>query len=62
MSLGKTTYPTETLDVEGNIIASGYKSSDGSSGVTDDIDVTKVGGGTRTLHFKSGLLTGYTDS
>ncbi len=40
----------------------GYKSSDGTAGVTADIAVAKVGGGTRTLHFKNGLYTGYTDS
>jgi hypothetical protein len=42
--------------------AAGYQSSDGTVGATADVAVAKVGGGTRTLHFKSGLYTGYTDS
>jgi hypothetical protein len=42
--------------------ASGYKSSDGTAGATTDVAVAKVGGGTRTLSFKNGLYTGYTDS
>ena len=33
-----------------------------SGGVTADVNVAKVGGGTRTLHFSHGLYTGYTDS
>lgn len=31
-------------------------------GYNGDIDVAKVGGGTRTLHFQYGVCTGYTDS
>ncbi len=42
--------------------SNGYKSSDGTVGATEDVAVAKVGGGTRTLHFKCGLYTGYTDS
>jgi hypothetical protein len=33
-----------------------------SHGKTEDVDVAKVGGGTRTLHFKDGLYIGSTDS
>lgn len=33
-----------------------------TGGATADVAVAKVGGGTRTLHFTSGLYTGYTDS
>jgi hypothetical protein len=33
-----------------------------TGGVTANVDVAKVGGGTRTLHFAHGLYTGYTDS
>lgn len=50
------------LDVQGTLQTDGYNSSDGTAGATADVDVAKVGGGTRTLHFKSGLYTGYTDS
>jgi len=42
--------------------AGGYKSSDGTTGATANVEVAKVGGGTRTLHFKNGLYTGFTDS
>ena len=33
-----------------------------ATGKTDDVDVAKVGGGVRTLHFVNGLFTGYTDN
>lgn len=33
-----------------------------SGGVTADVEVAKVGGGTRTLHFVNSRYTGYTDS
>jgi hypothetical protein len=33
-----------------------------SGGVTEDVAVAKVGGGTRTLHFVNSKYTGYTDS
>ena len=33
-----------------------------SQGVTADVAVAKVGGGTRTLHYSQGLYVGYTDS
>lgn len=39
-----------------------YKSVDGSVGATMDVPVAKVGGGTRTLHFKNGLFMDYADS
>ncbi len=42
--------------------AAGFKSSDGTDGVTEQVSVAKVGGGTRTLSFKNGLYVGYTDS
>lgn len=32
-----------------------------TTGVTANVDVAKVGGGIRTLHFINGLFTGYTD-
>lgn len=38
------------------------KATDGTAGATANVAVAKVGGGTRTLHFKNGLYTGYTDS
>lgn len=50
------------LDVLGTLQADGYNSADGTAGTTADVAVAKVGGGTRTLHFKNGLYTGYTDS
>jgi len=39
-----------------------YQSSDGTSGATENVAVAKVGGGTRTISFKNGLFTGYSDS
>lgn len=51
-----------TLDTSGVLQTKGYKSSDGTAGATADVAVAKVGGGTRTLSFKNGLYTGYTDS
>jgi hypothetical protein len=32
------------------------------NGVTEDIATAKVGGGTRTLHVRNGIIQGYTDS
>lgn len=63
MSLGKTTYPTETLDVEGNIIATGYKSSDNRIGITKDV-VVKINSGEdyKLLRFKNGLLVECTNA
>jgi hypothetical protein len=56
------TNPSYKLDVSGDIRGTGYRSSDGTAGATADVAVAKVGGGTRTLHFKNGLYTSYTDS
>jgi hypothetical protein len=53
---------TGMLDVAGVLQTDGYKSSDGTAGATAAVAVAKVGGGTRTLSFKDGLYTGYTDS
>jgi len=39
-----------------------YVSQDGTKGATANVAAAKVGGGTRTLHFKDGLYTGHTDS
>jgi hypothetical protein len=50
------------ITFNGGITASDYKSSYGASGLTADVAVAKVGGGTRTLHFQNGLYVGYTDS
>jgi hypothetical protein len=41
---------------------SGLKAGDGTDGVTANVAVAKVGGGTRTLQFKNGLYVGYSDS
>lgn len=57
--------PTELLDVNGNIKASGYKSSDGSEGQTTTVTVvtdTRMNSGqlqkkTQVLTYKNGLLT-----
>lgn len=51
-----------TITWAGKHSGSGYLSSDGTAGATADVAVAKVGGGTRTLHFKDGLYTGYTDT
>jgi len=50
------------LQTDDTIKAAGYQSSDGTAGATANVDVAKVGGGTRTLSFKNGLYTGYSDS
>ncbi len=50
------------VDILGTLQTDGYNSSDGTAGATADVAVAKVGGGTRTLHFKDGLYTSYTDS
>lgn len=60
MYLGATpTKPTEDLEVQGNIKAGGYKSSDGTSGLT----ATKVfndGAVVNTVTIKNGLITDWT--
>ena len=55
---------TEKLAIahDGVITPGGYNAADGTAGATANVDVAKVGGGTRTLSFKNGLFTGYTDS
>ena len=50
------------LDVLGVLQTDGYNSADGTAGATASVAVAKVGGGTRTLDFKDGLYTGFTDS
>ena len=48
-----TTSPTEKLDVNGTVKALGYKSSDGSAGVTQNVNT----GGGNTLVIKNGIIT-----
>jgi hypothetical protein len=76
IGISGSTRPSELLDIAGHLTvdasgnvetdgtmqSAGYKSSTGTAGATADVDVAKVGGGTRTLHFENGLYTGYTDS
>lgn len=51
------------LDVLGTLQTDGYNSSDGTAGATADVaTLAPDGTTTRTLHFKNGLYTGYTDS
>ena len=61
-----TGFEAKDLPVLNNIIQKlengRYISLDGTKGATANVAVAKVGGGTRTLHFKDGLYTGYTDS
>ena len=52
----------DDAEVVGTLQAGGYKSSDGTAGVTADVAVAKVGGGTRTFTFKNGLYISYADS
>lgn len=56
--LGATpTKPTEDLEVQGNIKAGGYKSSDGSSGLTTTQTFKDGDGNTKTMTIKNGLIT-----
>ena len=48
-----TASPTEKLDVGGIVIAEGYKSADGSAGVTQNVNT----GGGNTLVIKNGIIT-----
>ncbi len=61
-----TGFDAKDLPVLNNILQrfenTRHLASDGTKGATADVAVAKVGGGTRTLHFKDGLYTGYTDS
>lgn len=52
------------VTADASILTDGYLSVDRmpNVAVTADVDVAKVGGGTRTLHFSHGLYTGYSDS
>jgi len=51
------------LDVAGTLQTDGYNAADGTSGATADVaTLAPDGTTTRTLHFKNGLYTGYTDS
>jgi len=51
------------LDVLGTLQTDGYNASDGTAGATADVaTLAPDGTTTRTLHFKNGLYTGYTDS
>lgn len=61
-----TGFEREDLPVLNNILQKlereRHLSGDGTRGLTADVAVAKVGGGTRTLHYKDGLYVGYTDS
>lgn len=48
-----TSSPSEKLDVNGTLKAQGYKSSDGSAGVTQNVNT----GGGNTLVIKNGIIT-----
>lgn len=56
-----TTGPTEKLEVNGNIKATGYKSSDGTIGTSTTINVRKADdSGACTITVKNGLVTATT--
>jgi hypothetical protein len=58
-----TTRPAETLDVNGTIKGTNYKSSDGSTGITQTITINDGNDtGAHTLTFKNGILTAYSFS
>jgi len=61
-----TGFEREDLPVLNNILQKlereRHLASDGTKGKTENVAVAKVGGGTRTLHYKDGLYAGYTDS
>jgi hypothetical protein len=59
IGLGSAT-PVEKLQVNGNIQASGYKSSDGYAGLTQIISLKGSDGNNCTLTVKNGLITGTT--
>ena len=54
------TTPAEKLQVNGNIRASGYKSSDGSTGITGTFTFVDKASATRSLTIKNGLITAKT--
>jgi hypothetical protein len=53
-----TTVPAEKLDVDGNIKATGYKSSDGSVGITTQVLYLDENSDVHTMHIKNGLIVG----
>ncbi|NCB26301.1 MAG: hypothetical protein EOM62_12625 [Bacteroidia bacterium] len=56
-----TTGPSEKLEVNGNIKATGYKSSDGTIGKSTTINVRKADdSGACTITVKNGLVTATT--
>ena len=54
------TTPAEKLQVNGNIRAGGYKSSDGSTGITGTFTFVDKASATRSLTIKNGLITAKT--
>ncbi|GEM_PF-6314939 len=61
-----TGFDAKDLPVLNNILqkleSGRYISLDGTKGKTENVACAKPGGGTRTLHYKDGLYTGYMDS
>ena len=59
VGIGQTdpTTITEKLQVNGNVKATGYKSSDGSAGITGTMTTASLVG--KTLTFKNGIVTGF---
>jgi hypothetical protein len=55
-----TTNPGEKLDVDGTVKAQGYKSSDGTAGITGTMTFTDKDSITRTITYKNGLVVGTT--
>ncbi len=50
--------PSEKLDVNGNVKATGYKSSDGSAGITTQLLYLDDNSDVHTMHIKNGLIVG----
>ena len=59
IGIGTTGSLVEKLEVNGNIKASGYKSSDGSEGLTQTINIKDFDEITHTMVYKNGLLVSY---
>jgi hypothetical protein len=55
-----TISPGEKLEVAGNVKAQGYKSSDGTAGITGTMTFTDQDSVTRTITYKNGLVVGTT--
>jgi len=55
-----TTSPSEKLEVSGTIKATGYKSSDGTAGMTDTRSFNDADGNAHAITIKNGLITGWT--